>query len=146
MPAAFRTGDSRPFCTTSTVIASGHQLDHRRPRPRRRLHDRPHQFDRAERRGVKAPEYDVASAPTSNAPIRRQAAPAHAPAARLSSSQATTIGAAISRTSAARRAPGQARSAGTHQPMPITIGIGTACIARLTQPLGPSTSITTPVG
>ena len=90
------------------------------------------------------PKTITASAPTTSAPmIGGQRRPSCGNA--LKPSQATTMGAAIAvslNTAWTRSRPKRRNTPAT---MPITIGNGTSAIARLTQPLTPSTSINKPV-
>ena len=67
--------------------------------------------------------------------------PAEAPSAR----KAAIIGAAIQKSSRTAYTRPRPKRRNTPATIPITIGIGTACIARRTQPERPSTSMSSPV-
>ena len=92
----------------------------------------------------KRPRTAVAEAPTSSVPMRGGMRLPNAGTA-VSSSQPATIGPAIAMSSCNERIRSSPKRRNTPATMPITIGIGTASMARLTQPVTPRTSISTPV-
>ena len=82
--------------------------------------------------------------PTASAPIRggtSRASRCEAPIAK----NTATIGAAIQNSSRTANTRSRPKRRNTPATIPITIGIGTASIARRTQPESPSASMRTPV-
>ena len=144
-PAAFSTAKPWPFCTTSTVIASGTTSSTIAAHDHSGMCTTGRTSSIAPSAAVSTrPSSAAAIAPTSSVPIiggmRRASAGSVA-----SSRKATTIGPAIAMSSCSARTRSSPKRRNTPATMPITIGIGTACMARRTQPLAPSTSISTPV-
>ncbi len=93
---------------------------------------------------MKRPSTQTAMTPISSAPISGGTARTmrgKAPSAR----KPATIGAAIQRSSRKANTMSRPKRRNTPATMPITIGIGTASIARRTQPEKPSASIRMPV-
>ncbi len=143
--AALSTAIPWPFCTTSTVIASGMTSStiarHENSGAYRlgwasTCSDPPCEWN--------LPRRVIAAAPTKSAPIsggRRRDHPADA----LSARKATIIGAAIQKSSRTAYTKPRPKRRKTPATIPITIGIGTACIARRTQPDRPSASMSPPV-
>jgi hypothetical protein len=86
------------------------------------------------------PNTTVAIAPTTSAPMiggqRRLRL-----GSELRINQTTTIGPAMAMSLNSARTRSRPNRRKTPATMPITIGIGASCIARLTQPVAPSTSI-----
>ena len=134
-----------PFCTTSTVIANGTTSSS--------MAGQENAGARicgaastavVSRPGAKAPVCQMASAPTASAAIRGGMREATA-GEMLTSRYTAVIGAAIQKPSR-KRAPSRDRmSRNTPATMPITIGIGIACMARRTQPVRPSAVMSNPV-
>jgi hypothetical protein len=93
---------------------------------------------------AKRPSMSAAPTPTSKAPInggmRRPSA-----GATLSTIQVMAIGPAITKSSCKARTRSSPKRRKTPATIPITIGIGTAAIARRTQPVILSTNINEPV-
>ena len=90
------------------------------------------------------PSMATASAPISSAPISggmRRPRAGNADRAR----KATTIGPAIAGSPCSARTKSSPKRRNTPATMPMTTGIGTACIARLTQPDTPRIRIRAPV-
>ena len=86
------------------------------------------------------PDRATARAPTSKAPItggRRRPQSARAD----SSKKAATMGAAMAASLCKARTMSRPKRKKTPATMPITMGMGSAAITRLTQPLSPSTKI-----
>jgi hypothetical protein len=88
------------------------------------------------------PSTATTSAPTSSAPISGGMRRPRAGSADKAK-KATTIGAAIAGSLCNARTRSRPKRRNTPATMPMTIGIGTACIARLTQPDAPSARIRT---
>ncbi len=86
----------------------------------------------------------MASTPASSAPISggsRRPAAGH----RLKPSQAATMAPAMAGSWCSARTRSSPKRRNTPATMPMTMGIGTACIARRTQPDAPSASTSSPV-
>jgi len=94
--------------------------------------------------GLKAPSHHKASAPTASAPMSGGSARASRGAA-LKAKNAAVIGAAIHSASRKARTRSTPKRRNTPATIAMTIGIGTASMARRTQPESPSTSISRPV-
>ena len=143
-PAALSTAKPCPFCTTSTVIASGTtsstiacQENAGRYRVGGAMVSISWFFE------SKLPVRKIATAPTINAPINGGSIrPSFLEKERRIN--ARTIGAAIamsSRTACTRPVPNRRNTPAT---IAITIGIGAASMQRRTQPVSPSASISAP--
>ncbi len=90
------------------------------------------------------PTTAITITPTASAPISggtSRASRCEAPRPR----NAATIGAATQKSSRIAKTRSRPKRRNTPATMPITIGIGTASIARRTQPDSPSASMRTPV-
>ena len=144
-PAACRTAKPCPFCTTSTVMANGTTSsiiaasDHTGACTTGRASSKPPSADAPTR-----PSTAAASAPTRSAPISGGMRRPRAGSADRTR-KATTIGPATARSPCSARTRSRPKRRNTPATMPMTIGIGTACIARLTQPDAPSARIRSPV-
>ena len=145
-PAAVSTAMPWPFCTTSTVIASGTTSS------TMAVNENSGRWSRGSasrgtwsRPGAKVPVAAMTPAPAASATIsggrRAESAAGAAPASR----NAAVIVAAITGSLWNARTQSSPNCRNTPATMPITIGIGNACMARRTHPVAPSTSIRTPV-
>ena len=86
----------------------------------------------------------AASVPITSAPmIGGQRRPSAGRA--VSTSQMMTIGPAMAKSASTARTRSRPKRRNTPATMPITIGIGTSCIARFTQPESPRISINSAV-
>ena len=130
-----------PFCTTSTVIASGTTSSTSAPM----LHTGACTTGAAKAKlctteASTRPSRPMAIAPTTSAPITGGIRLPHTVLAD-SSRKATTIGPAMPTSLCSARTRSSPKRRNTPATMPITMGIGSDDISRLTQPLAPSTSI-----
>ena len=129
-----------PFCTTSTVIASGTTSSTSAPSDHTGACTTGWAKARLPSVEVSTrPSAPISSAPISKAPITGGMRFAHAGLAD-SSRKAMIIGAAIATSLSSARTMSSPKRRNTPATMPITIGIGSADITRLTQPLAPITS------
>ena len=122
-----------------------HQLGHGRPGELRQVQARGGQHaGRIEHGRDRSRHSAEQRAPT---PRRRSAAAGAPPAGgtALTARNAAVMAAAIHRSAWKARTQSRPKARNTPATMPITIGIGTACMARCTQPATPSASISRPV-
>lgn len=144
-PAALSTAMPCPFCTASTVMASGttsstiaesENLGTYRLGCARLIE--------AATSGFEVPRIRIATAPTMSAPTRggmKRASRGDA----LSARNVAAIGAAIQKSSRMANTRSRPKRRNTPATMPMTMGMGIASIERRIQPLKPRSSISTPV-
>ena len=144
-PAARTIARPCPFCTTSTVIASGTTSstiaahDHCGACSTGRTSS-----SVPSAAAFIRPRNKIIAMPISNAPIKGGM---RLPSAGIveSSNHPITIGAATATSAFNARTRSSPKRRNTPATMPITIGIGSHCIARLTQPVAPRITISAPV-
>ncbi len=144
-PAAVSTAKPWPFCTTSTVIASGTTSSTIAP------HEKSGRWNCGAasictwaRSCVSSPIWCMTAAPVTSATISGGSHLASFGTA-LTTRKAAVMAAAIARSLAKACTQSRPNCRNTPATMPMTIGIGIARIARCTQPSAPSAIISAPV-
>ena len=140
-PAPLSTTTPWPFCTTSTVMASGNTNSTSAPTDHTGVCTKGcAQLKWPSVLVSMRPNSAMASAPTSMAP-RMGGMRLPSAGAADSSRNTTTIGAVIHTSACSERTKSSPKRRNTPATMPITIGMGNDDINRFTQPLKPSSKI-----